>query len=57
MHDVDGPCIAGLFYQKLFESMTFDADAIPFALDYAVTELRKKGVPPERWATFIHMGA
>jgi hypothetical protein len=57
MSDVDGPYIAKRFYDKLFEKSHIEADDIPYALDYAVTELRKSGVPPERWATFIHMGA
>jgi hypothetical protein len=57
MHDEDGPFVAKIFYEKLFESETIDLDSIPYALDDAVTALRMKGVPPERWATFIHMGA
>jgi hypothetical protein len=56
MNDKDGPFIAERFYKKLFENGTIDAATVPYALDYAVTELRKSGVPPERWATFIHMG-
>jgi hypothetical protein len=57
MGDVDGPFVTKYFYKKLFESGTVDFDAVAHALDHAVTELRKSGVPPERWATFIHMGA
>jgi hypothetical protein len=57
MGDVDGPFVTKHFYKKLFESGTVDVDAVAYALDHAVTELRKSGVPPERWATFIHMGA
>jgi hypothetical protein len=57
MEDADGPLIAELFYQRLFAEDVITLDAIPYALDYAVSELRKRGVPPERWATFIHMGA
>jgi hypothetical protein len=57
MHDQDGPYVAKVFYEKLFENNSIDVDAIPYALDYAVSALRTKGVPPERWATFIHMGA
>jgi hypothetical protein len=56
MNDIDGPFIAKHFYEKLFRKETIDVDAIPYALDYAVTKLRKSGAPPERWATFIHMG-
>jgi hypothetical protein len=57
MGDEDGPYVAKFFYDQLFEKTHVKADDIPYALDYAVTELRKSGVPPERWATFIHMGA
>jgi hypothetical protein len=57
MNDADGPRIAKLFYERLFSADIITLDAIPYALDYAVDELRKSGVSPERWATFIHMGA
>jgi hypothetical protein len=57
MNDADGPQIAKMFYERLFIEDIITLDAIPYALDYAVSELRKSGVPPERWATFIHMGA
>jgi hypothetical protein len=57
MNDSDGPVIAKLFYEKLFEKETIDADSIPYALDHAVSTLRKSGAPWQRWATFIHMGA
>jgi hypothetical protein len=57
MSDTDGPIIAEIFYKRLFAEDVITLDAIPYALDYAITELRNTGVPPERWATFIHMGA
>jgi hypothetical protein len=57
MSDVDGPIVAKRFYEKLLSEDVITLDAIPHALDDAVSELRKRGVPPERWATFIHMGA
>jgi hypothetical protein len=57
MGDSDGPQVARLFYERLFAEDMITLDAIPYALDYAVGELRKSGVPPARWATFIHMGA
>jgi hypothetical protein len=57
MCDEDGPRVAQVFYQKLFENEFINVDAIAFALDHAVTELRNSGVPIHRWATFIHMGA
>jgi hypothetical protein len=57
MSDQDGPYVAQHFYGKLLEKNQIEADDVPYALDYAVTELRKSGAHPERWATFIHMGA
>jgi hypothetical protein len=57
MSDTDGPQVAKLFYERLFAKKEISLDDIPYALDYAIGELRKRGVPPERWATFIHMGA
>jgi hypothetical protein len=57
MNDADGPTIAASFYKKLFETGVMGRDAIPRALDNAVRELRTSGAPPERWATFMHVGA
>jgi hypothetical protein len=58
MNDADGPSVARRFYENLFAHWdVITLEAVPYALDYAVAELRKSGVPPERWATFIHMGA
>jgi CHAT domain-containing protein len=57
MSDADGPFVARRFYSQLFACETTDADTIAYALDHAVTALRESGVPPDRWATFIHMGA
>jgi hypothetical protein len=57
MNDADGPYVAKRFYNKLLENGTIDVHSIPYALDHAVAALRAGGAPPERWATFIHMGA
>jgi hypothetical protein len=57
MSDSDGPSVATMVYKTLFANEVIDADTIPYALDTAVQDLRKRGVAPERWATFIHMGA
>jgi hypothetical protein len=57
MNDVDGPQVAKLFYERLFAEDVITLDAIPYALDHAISELRNSGVAPERWATFIHTGA
>jgi hypothetical protein len=57
MNDRDGPIVTRRFYQQLLGNNSVDVDAIPYALDSAVIALRESGAPPERWATFIHMGA
>jgi hypothetical protein len=57
MNDTDGPRVAKLFYEKFLSEDVITLDAIPYALDQAVVELRKSGVPTERWATFVHIGA
>jgi hypothetical protein len=57
MSDADGPYIARRFYEQLFKNEMIDVDAIPYALDHAVSALRDSGASPERWATFIQMGA
>jgi hypothetical protein len=57
MNDQDGPEVAKVFYQKLFAKSEISVHDIPYALDHAIATLKHKGVPPERWATFIHMGA
>jgi hypothetical protein len=57
MNDIDGPYIAKRFYEELFSGKDIDVDSVAHALDGAALALRMKGVPPERWATSIHMGA
>lgn len=57
MNDEDGPLIARTVYSELVKYGLDDVDTIPYALDLAVEQLRKKGVPPYRWAPYIHMGA
>jgi hypothetical protein len=57
MHDADGPFIAEAVYRELCKGDVIDLREVPYALDAAVQELRNKGLPPRRWAPFIHMGA
>jgi hypothetical protein len=59
MSDADGPQMAKIFYEQLFQkdAVNISPDDVPYALDYAASELRNGGAPPERWATFIHLGA
>jgi hypothetical protein len=55
--DIDAPIIAEHFYEHLLQEKTLTVDAVPYALDHAVQKLKEYGVAPERWATWIHMGA
>jgi hypothetical protein len=57
MGDIDGPAVASQVYEEILKKDVLDLDDIPYAVDKAVTLLREKGVPPSRWATFIHIGA
>jgi hypothetical protein len=56
MNDGDGPAIATTVYRELYKGDVLDLDAVPFALDTAVCKMRESGVPPSRWAPYIHMG-
>lgn len=58
MYDMDGPQVASHLYRQLFSADTkyLDPDVIPYALDEVTRRLREQGVPPARWATFIHLG-
>jgi hypothetical protein len=55
--DRDGPQVAQWFYEELFSSEEITASRVAYALDKAVQKLRHTGVPLDRWAPFIHMGA
>jgi hypothetical protein len=57
MCDYDGPRVARWVYAVLLEKQAFDLNDVPYALDEAVQRLRKEGISPNRWATFMHMGA
>jgi hypothetical protein len=57
MNDIDGPCIAKRVYQEIFRDGGLDLASVPYALEAAVSELRKSGVPASRWATYVHVGA
>lgn len=58
MGDVDGPAVAKRVYEEIFSSDSeyIDPDAIPYALDTAVAELRQRKLHPSRWAPYIHLG-
>ncbi|KAJ6513546.1 CHAT domain-containing protein [Mycena vitilis] len=57
MNDSDGPVVAKIVYSHLFrdgqEPLASDAAK---ALHLAVRELKRRGIPYERWVPFIHMG-
>jgi CHAT domain-containing protein len=55
--DSDGPAVARAFYEALLAEDIIDADAVAYALDAAITKLRREDVSPLRWASFIHVGA
>jgi hypothetical protein len=57
MNDVDGPFIAERVYQAIFRDGKLDLNAVPYALDAAVRQLRQTGAHPSRWATYVHIGA
>jgi hypothetical protein len=57
MWDDDGPAVARVFYKELLAEEVIDADAVAYALDAAVSQLRSDGVSPSRWASYIHLGA
>jgi hypothetical protein len=57
MNDLDGPFVAERVYGAIFHEGKLDLDAVPYALDAAVRELRETGVHPSRWATYVHIGA
>ena len=49
--------ISGLFYEKLGRSGdTINWDTVVQALDEAVCDLRRHGVPPLLWGAFAHSG-
>jgi CHAT domain-containing protein/tetratricopeptide (TPR) repeat protein len=56
MYDTEGPIVTKLFYEKVIELGGKYSDAAA-ALRFALRVMRKGGIPVERWAMFIHMGA
>lgn len=59
MGDPDGPVITRAIYKALFNDAQKDMSKFCLArtLDVIVRGLKKSGIPSERWATFIHIGA
>ena len=66
MADVDGPVVAEVFYRTVFGAVVGATAGSPKkqpsvecaaeGLKAAVDELRKRGVPFERWMPFVHFG-
>lgn len=56
MSDSTGPIVARMVYQELLKGGGLDLEAVPYALDAAVTQLRKQGYDPRYWAPFVHVG-
>lgn len=58
MDDVDGPRVAKAVYEHMFsgDGEFLDPDAVPYALNVVVKELRTQGLHPSRWATYVHLG-
>lgn len=58
MGDVDGPIVAKRIYEELFagDEEYLIPDRIPYALDAAVADLRKRGLHASRWAPYVHFG-
>lgn len=58
MNDDDGSDVAETVYKQLFagDRPSLDPDDVPYALDDAVRAMRARGLPPDRWASFIHLG-
>ncbi|KAA1476447.1 hypothetical protein DENSPDRAFT_511976 [Dentipellis sp. KUC8613] len=57
MRDTDGPDFARMFYEYMLGEGGGSTSSSAAALHYAALKMRDAGVPPERWATFVHIGA
>ncbi|KAG8942481.1 hypothetical protein FRC03_003170 [Tulasnella sp. 419] len=61
MADIDGPTVAEEVYNHLFRRKEMGGSAdyrdAAEALNIATKELKKRGVPVERWINFVHFGA
>ncbi len=58
MNDYDGPAVAESVYRVLFGAGVdcLAPDDVAFAVHTAMCTLRNKGIPPSRWATYVHIG-
>ena len=60
MADQDGPDIAREIYERLFikegGEMRSQLEDTAVALDTVMNLMRKDGLPPSRWAQYVHYG-
>ena len=56
IEDEDGPAVAKMVYEYLFQGGQPDPSKAAMALHRAVGKLREEGVPAIRWAAFVHLG-
>jgi hypothetical protein len=60
MRDFEGPKVAESIYSTLFKdgdgSEFLNPDDVPYALDEAVAKMRRSGLDPSFWATYVHIG-
>ncbi len=58
MNDSDGPVLAEAFYKHMLRNGQENADVRDSAeaVHLATKAMRERGVPIQRWATFIHLG-
>jgi len=59
MNDEDGPTLSKEFYRYMFRKPGNKSDFRDSAqaLGQAIREMRKNGVPLERWVMYVHIGA
>jgi CHAT domain-containing protein len=58
MADIDGPDVAADFYGYMFRHGSIgDFRDSAMALNHATRQMRKGGIPLDRWINFVHIGA
>ena len=57
MGDVDGAIVAKRVYEELFhgDGEFLGPDTIPYTLDEAMHDLRRRGLHVSRWAPYVHL--
>jgi hypothetical protein len=59
MVDIDEPDVADDFYRYMFRDVgsTGDFRDSAVVLNHATQQMRRRGVPIDRWINFVHIGA